>query len=276
MTKTNYLDKYNYLLNYMEQNYGTLNEAAPQGGAPGGMPDDGGMMPPGGAPDQMGGEPGGMPGDMGGAPDQMGGAPGGMPGDMDGAPAAPPQGFSPQTGDEADGGMQPGDDIPGDMGGAPDQMGGDMSMDDGEDVEEIDVDDLVDSQEATEHKVNKILKKFSSTADKMMSSLEDMNSKIEGTMSRMDNPEKEIAKRNPTPIEKLSLRSGKAYPFSTTPEKYWEKAEATTNYSTEEDNDDVDPQYTITKADVDAIQDYDSISKDMSKRALNIRDFLDF
>lgn len=267
---TNYLDKYDYLLEYMEKNYGSMNEAAPMDDEQGGMP---GGMPPGEAPGRD--MPGGAP-DMGGSPDAMGGAP-----DMGGAPSAP-QGFAPQSANETPmDGMQPGDDIPDDsmdMGG---DMEGGMGQEpmpaDGEDVEEIDVDDLVDSQEATEHKVNKILKKFSTTAEKMMSSLDSMNSKIEGTITRMDDLEKEIAKRNPTPVEKLSLRSGKAYPFSTTPESYWEEKEATSNYSPDDDNNgEGDPQYTITKADVDAINDYDQISKSLSNRALNIKDILDF
>lgn len=269
---TNYLDKYDYLLEYMENNYGKMNEAAPQDDTMGGMPDGGMMPPPGGAPDMNMPEGGDMGGDMGGAP-SMDGNP-----DMGGA-ATPPQGFAPQTSEEnPTDGMQPGDDVPDDsmdMGG--DMMGQDGMPADGDDVEEIDVDDLVDSQESTERKVNKILKKFSSTAEKMMSSLESMNTKIEGAITRMDDLEKEIAKRNPTPVEKLSLRSGKAYPFSTTPEHYWETKENTSNYSPDDDNNGEDePQYTITKADVDAINDYDQISKSLSNRALNIKDILDF
>ena len=72
----------------------------------------------------------------------------------------------------------------------------------------------------------------------------------------------EMEKRNPTPVEKLSLRSGNGYPFNQTPDEYWKEKEATSNYSTEDDENGVnDKIYQITKDEIDNFNDYGNISK---------------
>ena len=54
--------------------------------------------------------------------------------------------------------------------------------------------------------------------------------KINASNERMDTLKAEIEKRNPTPVEKLSLRSKNSYPFNVSPEEYWKDKEMTSNY----------------------------------------------
>lgn len=266
--KESYLDKFKRLalLEYVSLG-NVLGEEGEDLGAPAGPqggPDGEGPMPPQGGPD-MGGA------DMGGGMPQGGGA-------------MPPQGLNPQgaPADGADmGGGMPQDDgaMPPqggpDMGGMP--QGGEMpDMGSGaleDDVEEIDVDDLVDSQEETEKKVAKLMKKFSGAADKMMTAIDTLSSKIDASSDRLSKLEAEFEKRNPTPVEKISMRTTDSYPFGQTVDNYWKNKEATSNYRV--DNvENKEPEYTITKDDVDNISDYQNIAREMNSRRYSLSDLL--
>lgn len=106
-----------------------------------------------------------------------------------------------------------------DMGGEEDP---DMNADEvggGDDVE-IDVTQLVQgSEEATHaandasHKASEILNKFSDLERKVAS--------MNGITQKIDALEKEIVKRNPTPLEKLDMQSLKSYPFNVKLTDYW-------------------------------------------------------
>lgn len=214
-------------------------------------------------------------------PSQGGADMGGMP--QDGG-AMPPQGLSPQSTavddpdmeggtPQSNGAMHSQDGT--DMGGMP--QGGEMlDMGGGnpeDDVEEIDVDDLVDSQEETEKKVAKLMKKFSGAADKMMTAIDTLSSKIDASADRLSKLEAEFEKRNPTPIEKISMRTSDSYPFGQTVDDYWENKEATSNYRV--DNvENKEPEYTITKDDVDNISDYQNIAREMNSRRYSLSDLL--
>ena len=71
--------------------------------------------------------------------------------------------------------------------------------------------------------------------------------------------ENELKKRNPTPMEKMSNRAANSYPFNVSPKEYWDEKEKTSNYSTEDDNNGADNEYTITVGDVSG-SDWKSIS----------------
>ena len=215
-------------------------------------------------PNAMGGDPmaqGGDPSMMGGADPSMGGDPNAMGGDpsmMGGDPMA--QGGDPSM-----------------MGGDPNAMGGsngvegfnpqgagtdmqDPNVMGGEDEEVIDVDELVDSQEETSDKIDKLASSFEKLIDKVNSFQDLVNSSNE----RIDSLKAEIEKRNPTPVEKLSLRSKNGYPFAESPDEYWKTKEATSNYSTEDDNNGADdPVYQITKDEIDNFNDYASVAKSL-------------
>ena len=213
------------------------------GGMPGGDPMGGGMPPQGGDP--MGvGAPGGDPmgGGMPGGDPMGGGAPGGDPNAAQGGGA--PQGvdgFNPQVADPSMG-MQGGD--PG--------MGGD------EDVEEVDVDELVDTQDETKAKVAKLDGKI----DALIQMINKFESDIDANNAHIDELKQEFEKRNPTQVEKMTLRAKKGYPFAESPDEYWDKKEEEGDYSPEDDNNgEGDERYAITKNDVDNITDWDSIYK---------------
>ena len=254
-----------------------------QGGAPGG--DMGGDMGSdmGGDPNAMGGAPGD---DMGGDPNAMGGAPGddmgGDPNAMgDGSNAQPPQGFSPQGGDPNAGIDGMGGD-PNAMGSDPNAMGG-MPGDDmgsapegaGPDDEVIDVDDLTNSQEETEKKIDALSGKF----EKLMSSLDGLEKRISDidahTNEYLGRIENEFDKRNPTPMQRMTMRSTKSAPYAMTPNEYMNNY-APENYSDADDNNGADdPQYKITKGDIDDFTDYSSIANEFNGK-MGLHDILGY
>ena len=185
-------------------------------------------------PNAMGGDPGMMGGD----PNAMGGGdPNAMGNDPNAMGGSGVEGFNPQGVDNN--GME----------------------NTGEDEEVIDVDELVDKQDETSEKLDKI----SSTFDRLLDKMNDFKSLVDSSNERIDKLAAEIEKRNPTPVEKLSLRSGNGYPFNQTPDEYWNEKQATSNYSTEDDNNGADdPKYKITKDEIDNFNDYASVYKSLN------------
>ena len=230
----------------------SMGGGAPAGPDPmaGGDPSMGGGMDAG-----MGGDPGMMGGDpsMGGAPadpNAMGGDP-----SMGGENAQPPQGFSPQGGEQEQLGVTPETD--------PNQ----------EEEEVIDVDDLTNSQEETEKKIDALSDKF----ERLIGMLDGFEKQIDSSNERMEILKAEIEKRNPTPIEKMSIRAKNSYPFNITPDEYWKDKEATSNYSPEDDNNGADdPVYQITKNDIDNISDWNQIYKSLDDKHDSLRDLFGY
>ena len=222
----------------------------PTAGADMGGMDAGGDMSMGGAPNA------GAP-DMGADP-SAGSAP-----DGEESPAEPPQGFSPQ-GEDSQTGMDG-------MGGQP------MSQDgDSDDEEVIDVDDLTKSQEKAEEKIDRMNARF----DKLMQSIEVLiqqnKERDEREAERERNIEDEINKRIPTPMQRLTMRSTKSAPYAMSPEEYMNNY-APENYSAADDNNGADdPQYKITKADIDNFTDYNSIAKDLDIEHQDLRNILGY
>ena len=210
-----------------------------------------------------GGDPsmgGGMNAGMGGDPSMMGGAPSGpdaMGGDpsMDGGEAQPPQGFNPQGGEQ-------------------EQLGATPETDPNQEEEEvIDVDDLTNSQEETEKKIDALSDKF----ERLIGMLDGFEKQIDSSNERMETLRAEIEKRNPTPVEKMSIRAKNSYPFNITPDEYWKDKEATSNYSPEDDNNGADdPVYQITKDDIDNISDWNSIYKSLDDKHDSLRDLFGY
>ena len=248
-----------------------MGGAPPMGGDPmGGDPSMGGGDPMGGAP-PMGGDPsmgggdpmGGDPG-MGGDPNAAGGDP-----NAQGGEATPPEGFQPQgvgqgapmDGMGADPNAQGADPMGGDPAMGADPMAGDPNAQGGDD-EVIDVDDLTNSQEETEKKVDALSGKF----ERLMSSLDSLEKRISDidthTNEYLGKLESEFDKRNPTPMQRLTMRSTKSAPYAMTPNEYMNNY-APDNYSPDDDNNGADdPQYKITKGDIDDFTDYNSVAKE--------------
>ena len=223
--------------------------ADPMGGAAAADPMGGGAM----GADPMGGVAGADP--MGGAApgaDPTGGAaPGADPaaaGGDEGGQAQPPEGFNPQ-----DAPMDP-------MGGAADPaMGGEGGEQPGDEV--LDVTELTDKQDDIEGEVEKIGGKF----DKVMKAIGAFEELLRSNDEKIDNLKAEFERRNPTQVEKLGLQKEKSYPFNVTPEEFWNEKEATSNYSTEPDNNGKGQgQYVITADDVNGDTNWKAIADSLS------------
>ena len=186
--------------------------------------------------EQMGGEMdpnmGNDPAAMGGGMDpNMGNDPAAMGGEMD-PNMSGPEGFSPQD-MPLDGGMEQSTD------------GVTEPMQDGDEV--IDVDDLTNAQEETEAEVSKINDKF----DKVLKAIGAFEELLRSNDEKIEGLKSEFEKRNPTQVEKLSMQTAKSYPFNVKPEEFWAEKEATSNYSTEDDQNGVKQgQYVITAKDI--------------------------
>lgn len=249
----------------------------------------------GGDPNAMGGNPnGGMP-PMGADPNMMGGDPNMMGGDPNGG--MPPMNDPNAMGADPNGEMPPMDD-PNAMGGDPNAMGADPNggmppMDDpnmmgGEGIEDIDmeteqpgdevvdVDELTQSQEATEFKVDNVDDKL----NKVLKIISKFNDAIEANDQKIEDLKKEFQKRNPTAEETLNLRSLASYPFSERPDEYWKKQQQDhPNYNVISDNDvstaDEQKEFEIRKGDIDNFNERE-VMKSLGESHIKLSDFLQF
>ena len=209
----------------------------------------------------------------------------------------PPQGGMNQGQEQMGMGQEPpmgnGGEMPMDVpqGGDPNAMGGEEMPpmgDDGEDIEDVemdteqpgdevvDVDDLTQSQETTEFKVDDLDNKL----DKVLKVISKFNDAIEANDQKIEDLKQEFAKRNPTAEETLNLRSLSSYPFSERPDEYWKKQQETyPNYNVISDNDvptsEEQKEFEIRRGDVDNFNERD-IMKSLGESHIKLSDFLEF
>ena len=231
----------------------------------------------GGDPNAMGGDPNAMGGDpnaMGGDPNAMGGDPNAMGGDpnaMGGDPNA--MGGDPNAmGDANMGGEMPPMDDPNAMG---DEGIEDVEMDTEQPGDEVvDVDELTQSQETTEFKVDNVDNKL----NKVLKVIEKFTDAIEANDQKIEDLKKEFEKRNPTAEETLNLRSMASYPFSERPDEYWKKQQEThPNYKVISDNDvstaDELKKMEIHKDEIDNMNERDILNS-LGENHIKLYDFL--
>lgn len=126
--------------------------------------------------------------------------------------------------------------------------------------EVIDVDDLTKAQEDSDDKIKMLNVKF----DKILSIVDRFDSLLDQNNAKIDDLKADIERRNPTQIEKLTMRAQNSYPFNVTPDEYWREKEANSNYRIEDDeNGEEQGQYVITKNDIDGDTDWRTISKSL-------------
>ena len=211
------------------------------------------MMPP--QEEEMGAQeqPQGQPQEDENMPNMNGDMGGDMGGNMEGG--AP--GFNPEQ--------------EGDMNMDPNMMGGEMGSEQIQPEDEvIDVDELTNSQEETEEKVDDIKISMEKGFDKLINVIDKLNTMIDTSTANIENLKQELEKRNPTPLEKLNMRAANdSYPFSVSPEAYWKEKEATSNYRIGGEDEPDSEQYIITQGDIDKITDYRKISQDLNNSSLN-------
>lgn len=234
-------------------------------------------------PNQMGGAP---QADMNNMPPQGQQMPSDASNQMDGGMGQPMENMPPQGQQMDMNGMPPQDMQQPPMNDAGAMPMGDMGVADGSDEnietqemepddEVIDVDDLTQSQEATEYKIDgvddrlskiyAVVQKFSDQLDKNAEDIKDLKTEFE--------------KRNPTEEEKLNLRSQSSYPYSETPKGYWEnKVKENPHYNVMYDNE-VSPseeqnKFEIKRSDISGLNMKDiSDSLDIDQ---NLKDYIGF
>lgn len=120
-----------------------------------------------------------------------------------------------------------------------------------EDEVELDVTELVqgteaakESADAANSKVEALLAKF----DNLTNHLEKMNS----IQSKIDGLENEIEKRNPTPEEKLEMRSLDSYPYSVKLTDFWAEKEGNYDAMTGGKEEEGEKEYVLTQDEVES------------------------
>ena len=194
-------------------------------------------------------------------------------------------------GGDPNGGMPPMDDpnaMDGDPNGEMSPMDDPNAMGDEEGIEDIDmeteqpgdevidVDELTQSQETTEFKVDNVDDKL----NKVLKIISKFNDAIEANDQKIEDLKKEFQKRNPTAEETLNLRSLASYPFSERPDEYWKKQQQEhPNYNVISDNDvstaDEQKEFEIRKGDIDNFNERD-IMKSLGESHIKLSDFLQF
>ena len=115
----------------------------------------------------------------------------------------------------------------------------------GDETVEVDVTDIVDKAEQTRTEIEGMTSKM----DELLGKLGDLEGKVgdmDQVINKIDGLEKEIAERNPTPVEKLEMRSMDSFPYSISLTDYWSDKEGYDVGAEKEE------EYIITQGDVDS------------------------
>lgn len=157
-----------------------------------------------------------------------------------------------------------GDDIANDLGvGGEDEPIGDMPEPEAEEVPieepaapaedeiEIDVTSLVKSTDDAKMAAEQAAQMASQNSEAILHQLADLEARL-ARMSvmndKIDNLEHEIIKRNPTPVEKLEMRSFDSYPYNQKLTDYWADKEGPYDVMNQEPKK---KEYILTKQDID-------------------------
>jgi hypothetical protein len=141
-----------------------------------------------------------------------------------------------------------------------DPFGGDLPVEDefadepameeepmgGEEEVEIDVTDIVDKTEEAKEEASQASSKIDDLLGKF-SELEDKLTGMDAIINKMDELEKEVINRNPSPTEKLSMRSMDSFPYSVKLTDFWADREGYD--ATGEEGE--EKEYTLTQQDID-------------------------
>ena len=110
---------------------------------------------------------------------------------------------------------------------------------------EVDVTSLVKGSEEAKESADRA----SQNSEILMKKLEDLEAKLsrmDSVGAKIDELEKEIVKRNPTPVEKLEMRSLNSFPYTQKLTDYWADKEGQYDVLGSDKK-----EYTLTKDDVD-------------------------
>lgn len=141
----------------------------------------------------------------------------------------------------------------GDEGGFEDEFADDPMGGDEGSTEEVDVTDLVKNSEETMSAIDSVNDKLTQM-DNLMAKIDDLENKLSGMNAIVDkigDLEQEFEKRNPTPEEKLDMRSLDSYPFNMKLTDFWKDKEGFYDVMGNQEPE----EYTLTQDDVN---DYNS------------------
>ena len=113
---------------------------------------------------------------------------------------------------------------------------------------EVDVTSLVKGSEEAKHAAD-IASHNSEILIQKLNDLEARAAKMDMISAKIDGLEKELIKRNPTPVEKLEMRSLSSYPYSQKLTDYWAEKEGPYDVTNSEVKK---KEYVLTKDDVDS------------------------
>jgi hypothetical protein len=111
------------------------------------------------------------------------------------------------------------------------------------------VTDIVDKTEATKSSVEGMSSKMDELLGKL-SELENQVSGMDNVINKIDELEKQIEKRNPTPVERLEMRSMDSFPYSIKLTDFWKDKEG---YEATEDEE----EFVLKQSDVDNYNEKD-------------------
>ena len=167
------------------------------------------------------------------------------------------------------------------MGDEPPMVGGlgDDADTESSNEDEIDVTELTDAQEKLNKKINSVGKDVNRTdisIDKLMNAINNISDIIDSNNAKIDDLKREIEKRNPTPLEKMDLRSvDSSQPYNLRPNDFWKnKLQSTDNYTEYDENDPYSnkkKEYVITTDDIsdtnpsDIQSTFDDLDADFKK-----------
>jgi hypothetical protein len=132
-----------------------------------------------------------------------------------------------------------------------------------EDVEEIDVTSLVKGAKDAKKAAIKAMRASKDTGEELMGKLSDLEARLtrmDSVAAKIEDLEKEIVKRNPTPVEKLEMRSLSSYPYNIKLSDYWSEKEGPYDVTNKEPK-----EYVLTKDDVDSEYSYSQIKDTFDK-----------
>lgn len=134
-----------------------------------------------------------------------------------------------------------------------DPFGGDTGVEDemgeeepNEEEVEVDVTDIVNKTEEAKEEASQASSKIDDLLSKF-GELEEKLGSMDAIISKMDELEKEVIQRNPTPVEKLNMRSMDSFPYSIKLTDFWAEKEGYKIDDEEKEN-----EYTLTQGEVES------------------------
>lgn len=116
----------------------------------------------------------------------------------------------------------------------------------GEEEVEVDVTDIVDKAEEAKEEASQASSKIDDLLGKF-SELEEKLTGMDAIINKMDELEKEVIERNPSPTEKLSMRSMDSFPYSVKLTDFWNDREGYDATGEEGEEE----EYVLTQQDID-------------------------